>query len=269
MPDDRHFGEVGEIASEDVEQGINLVRFPGGFEFYSHMSSTETRLIYNEIFVQQEYFGGGVSLPQSGCFIDVGANIGLFTLFVLQQVPDAVVHACEPVPETFDVLRRNVQLHGHSVWLHNVAVGAKEGASTEILHYPNMAGNSTACPQVKEQQRAYMNRLFGRERTDFYFRTEPRSAPTQTVSSLIEGHVIDRVDLLKIDTEGGELQVLHGIESHHWARIRQIAVEVHTDEHQTAVGDLLSYRKFHVSVNDGISSPAGNVILNAVREGPA
>lgn len=43
-----------------------------------------------------------------------------------------------------------------------------------------------------------------------------------TVSDLIRRHGLERVDLLKIDVEGAELDVLHGIEQEHWPRIQQV-----------------------------------------------
>ena len=63
-------------------------------------------------------------LPVGGCAIDLGANFGLYTRFLAEAVgSEGTVHAVEPVPATFDVLRTNVRRLGLStVTVHNVAV---------------------------------------------------------------------------------------------------------------------------------------------------
>jgi hypothetical protein len=49
----------------------------------------------------------------------------------------------------------------------------------------------------------------------------------RTLSEVIREHGLPRVDLLKVDVEGEELEVLRGIEPAHWPLIRQVVVEVH------------------------------------------
>ena len=45
-------------------------------------------------------------MSEGAVFLDVGANIGLFTLFALERRPDAFVHAFEPAPAMVDLLDR-------------------------------------------------------------------------------------------------------------------------------------------------------------------
>lgn len=45
-----------------------------------------------------------------------------------------------------------------------------------------------------------------------------------TVSDLIREHALARIDLLKIDVEGAELDVLRGITPEHWGLIRQVRI---------------------------------------------
>jgi nonribosomal peptide synthetase DhbF len=48
-----------------------------------------------------------------------------------------------------------------------------------------------------------------------------------TISDVIDEQGIQRIDYLKVDTEGAELNVLKGIRSDHWPIIRQAVIEVH------------------------------------------
>lgn len=72
----------------------------------------ETRFLYDEIFSAESYLQGGITLREDAVVFDVGANIGMFSLFVGARCPSADVFAFEPVPDVFDVLRSNVERHG-------------------------------------------------------------------------------------------------------------------------------------------------------------
>ena len=54
--------------------------FPGGFSCYTQSEPAEAALIYNEIMVKQEYFQYGLSVMDARCVMDIGANIGIFTM---------------------------------------------------------------------------------------------------------------------------------------------------------------------------------------------
>ena len=76
---------------------------------------------YNNMNLIQELLRAG------GTFIDIGANIGSYTL-IASEANAARVHAFEPHPSTFQMLRTNVELNLRSnVTLHNVALGSLEG----------------------------------------------------------------------------------------------------------------------------------------------
>ncbi len=51
-----------------------------------------------------------------------------------------------------------------------------------------------------------------------------------TLSEFLETHRLARVDLLKIDCEGFELDVLEGLRAEHWPRVRQVVVEVNDQD---------------------------------------
>ncbi len=58
--------------------------------------------------------------------IDVGANIGQFTIASANEFKGANIYSFEPVPDAFDALRRNVSGY-ESVKVYNVALGRQQG----------------------------------------------------------------------------------------------------------------------------------------------
>jgi nonribosomal peptide synthetase DhbF len=161
---------VKALKVEDVGGALKLFTFPGEFRCYSHSSEEETQLIYNEIFVRQEYLGTTPSLDGCRWVFDVGANIGLFTIFAKMRNPDLVVHAFEPIQTTFDVLAKNLALHQLTdVHLHNYALGSQDGSERTLTFYPHVAGNATAHPEGKVELKHQLAEIFGQERADYLF----------------------------------------------------------------------------------------------------
>ena len=58
-----------------------------------HLNKYETEYVYKEIFVDKCYLKHGITINDGDTVIDIGANIGLFTLFVNQHCKDPIVYS--------------------------------------------------------------------------------------------------------------------------------------------------------------------------------
>ena len=260
-------GFVQPETVEELDDRYRKLTFPSGFSFYVQSDPGEATLIYNEIMVKQEYFQNGLSVEQARCIIDIGANIGLFTMSAKRKAPDATVYAFEPIPETFHVLERNVSLlGGPDVHLYNVAVGSEDHGEQIFTFFPNMPGNSTTNPTLKDDQKPALEQLLGKPATDFLYQTETRTVRVRTLSSVIREQGITSVDYLKIDVEGGEISVLDGIEAQHWSLFKQIAIEAHTAQLREQVCEILGQHGFDAYTDLGLSSPGGASLVYAKRQ---
>ena len=63
-----------------------------------------------EIFLEEEYG----SVPHGAVVIDLGANIGVFTIYAATTAREVRVYAYEPMPEFFAVLNENIRLNRNS-----------------------------------------------------------------------------------------------------------------------------------------------------------
>lgn len=250
---------------EDMGNNILKLTFPDGFSCYAQ-SQDEAEWIYNEIMAKQEYFQNGLSVEEARCVIDIGANIGIFTMAVKLKAPEATVYAFEPIPETFHVLEQNVRLLGcPDVHLYNVGVGSQDQVEQTFTFFPTMPGNSTSVPALKEEQRPAAEQIFGKEAMDLFWQVETRTVQSRTLSSVIREQGITSVDFLKIDVEGSEIFVLDGIEEMHWPIFKQIAVETHSANLQEQVCEILAHRNFKVYADRGLSSPLGDSLVYGKR----
>jgi FkbM family methyltransferase len=127
------------------------------------------------------------------CVFDVGANIGETSLTVLTHFPNAEVYSFEPHPDTFQILAAG--LKGRRAQPFNIALSDKSGKA-ELFTYEQDAINSLT-PTAPFAVR------FGKY---------GKSIPIQvsTVDEFCSSHGIDAIDVLKVDTEGCDLDVLRG-----------------------------------------------------------
>ena len=101
------------------------------------------------------------------------------------------------------------------------------------------------------------------ERSEFRVRTRSLSCVLWGEGGVLDGD--QRVDLLKIDVEGDELQALQGIEARHWDRVAQVALEVHdVDGRLGAVEALLEARGYRVRTAAQRSQLSGDGYLAVV-----
>ncbi|HEU0299134.1 MAG TPA: FkbM family methyltransferase, partial [Longimicrobium sp.] len=213
-----------------------------------------------EIFEARSYFRHGVHLPAEGAVVlDVGANIGLFTLQASQLSRGARVYAFEPVPAVAQVLRANVRLHGIDARVHECAL-AQEAGDAGFTFYPHLtlvSGRYADLQAEKAVVRAFLGREgegageagLVEEMLDERLRGREVRVQLRRLGDVIREEGIERIDLLKVDVQRAEEEVLRGVEPEDWARIRQVVVEVHDEDGRLArVVALLEARGFRVAV---------------------
>jgi sterol 3beta-glucosyltransferase len=203
----------------------------------------------------QEYFEGGLDLRPGMTVFDVGANIGLFSLEILRRTRgDVELYAFEPARDSFEHLKRNVhELFPDAPTRLVCAALAGEPGQATLYHRPRLPVTSSLYREAVGET-ASIDAMLG-EPPDAHGEILPswlRRLPTRqaewilrslarwsrsevvettcavtTVSEVLEDQGVDRIDFLKVDVEGAELDVLRGIRAEDWAKIGRLAVEVH------------------------------------------
>jgi len=134
------------------------------------------------------------SLAPGQVFLDVGANAGYFSLLASRRVGEAgKVFAIEPNPVMVNQLRQNVQRSR----LTNIAI--VEAACSDSVDVRDLyVGNpyNTGNSSLSRDNLAWAKSV---------------KVTCTTVDLLVEKYGLDRLDLVKVDVEGAELQVLRGM----------------------------------------------------------
>jgi FkbM family methyltransferase len=140
--------------------------------------------------------------------IDVGANIGVFSLLANEYGAERIV-AVEPQADTFELLKNNTKDKG--IMLFNKAVGKKDGEHVEVVIKPEFS------------------------KTDGRIFTRPSSTGIETINL---DHLVSLIDnnkpiLLKVDCEGAEYDLLYGASLKTLNKINIICIEMHEDFYAT------------------------------------
>ena len=163
--------------------------------------SNDIESMYKDIFVREV---NPVKLySQSPIILDCGANVGMFSLYCKYLYPNSKIYAYEPDPVNFNDLKYN--LKGHvGIILSNNAIGSK---NETIRFYSEGTGASS---------------LFDNS-TNLNNRKEVE-VNSNSLKDIIKEQV--KIDLLKLDIEGAEVDALHVCDGA-LGNVEQIIVEYH------------------------------------------
>jgi FkbM family methyltransferase len=138
-------------------------------------------------------------LAPGDVFIDVGANIGYYTLLASKVVGDAgKVVSIEALPTIFASLQNNLKINkAHNVRAVNSAAWDRQDRLTIYTRPEDLAGQSTVMPDWARKW-------------DLKDKSEVEALP---LSSILKPEEIRAARLIKIDVEGAEWRALMGMKS--------------------------------------------------------
>lgn len=139
-------------------------------------------------------------VKKSKTFIDIGANVGYYSLVAGALNPKANIVAFEPFPDTYEVLKRNIKLNGfHNITAEKLALSEKEGEETFFY-------------KISEDFPDEPYQLAGDNSLANYDRDEKRTIKVKitTLDDYAKKQNLPKVDLIKMDTETTEFFILKG-----------------------------------------------------------
>lgn len=162
-----------------------------------------------EIFVEDEYRLAWFTadLGDAPVVLDIGAHVGCFTVAVARKHPGARVDAYEASPSTAAYLDRNVADNGLGDRVHanNLAVQAVAG-ELELADNGAASGHNGV----------------------LHLTADSRNVKVRSVAMAEVLQISGRsAELVKIDTEGGEYDMVLGSKPEDWAGVRRVVLEYH------------------------------------------
>lgn len=171
------------------------------------------------------YYKGEIK-NQDPVIIDVGANSGQTISFFLKNFPKAKIFAFEPNQRLFEYLTNKFR-NFSSVKLYNKGISNRNGKQTF---------NETVLDETSTLEELNFNSNYLLRKTKILgIKAEELIAAKYevdiiTMSSFLTGINVEKIDVLKIDTEGHEYKCLQGLFTYASVKIDYIQLECHRDD---------------------------------------
>lgn len=162
---------------------IELEKF-GGLKFDLRPDYDTDEIVVREIFEENVYEVHDTRFNLGGVTIDIGANIGTFS--VLAAYYGSEVYAIEPEPNNLEALKINVELNSMSDKIHICPYAISDYKGTAVIS--DSGGGST----IKDDG------IYGAE------------VEVMSLDNFFDLYHINEVDVLKVDVEGAELEIIIG-----------------------------------------------------------
>ncbi len=227
--------------------GCSSMKFRGKSIYYE---SSLGFADYQSVLTRHEFLVSQCQLPDNSTFVDVGANVGYFTLLLADKFPHARILAFEPVQNVFMCLRENT----------------KDLSNVEVSHMAISNFEGYAFMQFDENNS--QNSQLTSTRTG-------EKVLVSTLDNVLEERNLVNIDLLKIDVEKSEKNVLQqatAVLAHTRYLLIEISMEdsdnytfselmslLHSDTYSF---QLLALRNFH-DVAEGLI-PVGDFLFENV-----
>ncbi len=176
-------------------------------------------LIFKEIFLSDVYAIDDLkkNLSENSVVVDIGANVGFFSMLVLSKVKVKKVFAFEPIPSNLEIFQRTIAANPilqNSLVLTQAAVTGKPQSHLEL----HLDGTN----ELTENASVFS----GFESTH----SVKINVPSITFSEIFQKHKLEQIDFLKMDCEGSEFDIIYNTDPILLKRIKKMMVEVHDIE---------------------------------------
>jgi len=181
------------IFARKIFSKLNLALFYlslKGLGVFNYENST----VNGELFFLKKVLPKAIKNKQP-VFIDVGANIGNFSLSLANRYEDATIYSFEPHPTNFETLRKRTS--GSKIEPYCVALGEKAG---ESILYDRADRDGSSLASLYEE---VISEIHKEDTTSI-------NISIDTLDNFVQRKNLQYIDFVKIDTEGNELSVLKG-----------------------------------------------------------
>jgi FkbM family methyltransferase len=197
----------------------------------------------HQIFFTNAYTPKGFSMNATDVVVDIGANIGIFSLYSGCTTSEAI-HAFEPFPNNCAFLKKNIESNNlKNVILHNCAVSNKIGKD-KLYISERSDGHLLFDHCIKGSLSDYVE------------------VSTTTLEQVIDECELSEIGFLKIDCEGAEGQIILSTPRRYLAKIRVMAIEFHDNVsiiNHDEIGCLLTEMGFLCKIRWNGTSPFGYI----------
>jgi len=189
---------------------------------------------YQTLFIRDEDLISEIELNNDEIFVDIGANVGIYTLQVASKYPKNRIISIEALPEEFKALKRNI------IDVNNL----------ENVSLVNMGVFSNS-----DKITLYQTPIWTTASSAFVKSGKAIEIPCDTLDNIIQKLKSDKIFVIKMDIEGSEYDALIGA-SKTLQNCKKIIIEVHItdtmnrEENMNRIKKILLENNFNLNLRE-------------------
>jgi len=188
-----------------------------------------------EILIKKNYTPNGFEIHNTDIIIDIGSNIGVFSLYASKLAKEGEIYSYEPFNTHYSRLNENIKINNcKNIHAFNLAVCDKKGKRDLFI----------------SNQSSGMHSIIFKKNSK-----EKMSINCTTLKDIFKENKIKQCDLLKIDCEGAEYDILYNSPASILKKVKKIALEFdNIDEKRNSLElkRFLENKGFSVRINGEI-----------------
>ena len=184
------------------------------FYFYDSIISNTVAWVQSEM---EAYNFNTIDFQAGDIVIDIGANVGMISIYLAKKYPFLKIYAFEPVKQNYENLLKNIEINNINegiITAENVAI-TKDRRNMNIITPLNNTGGSSF---VIERDLNAINSNIN------------LNVKSITFDDIFEKYNIDKCKLLKIDCEGAEYEILYNASENNLRKCNNMRAEFHGNE---------------------------------------
>ena len=193
-----------------------------GIKIMLRTDSTDL-MAFTHVWLIGEYSKNNFQVKKTDTIIDVGAHIGLFSLYASQNCTEGKIFAFEPIKENYKILESNKKLNKSSNILSENYAISKSTSKITLYKSNDEAGHSK-----------------------FIQTNDPVEVASKSLNDFFKENKIELINLLKLDCEGSEYEIIDSLEDKYFEKIEKMIIEYHlADSNPELLEKLKNKLKYH------------------------
>lgn len=183
-----------------------------------YRKGTMDEFIIKEVFDMDEYAFDELNLSKQAIVIDIGAQIGCFTLKSAVIANKGRVFSFEPMKSNFEILERNIKLNNlKNVLFFQKGVSKDKGKRRLFLSLDNTGGHSISTKRSERYE----------------------TIDCVSLKEVILNNNLKYIELIKFDCEGAEYEIIYSLPNLIFLKIKKMVIEFHDFENTSNNFDKL------------------------------
>ena len=156
------------------------------------------------VWLIEDYEVSGFNINNEDVIIDIGAHIGLFSLFASQYCKNGKIFSYEPIEKNYNILKENIEVNK----IENI-ISFNSAVSKQTNKLKIFINSDDSAHSIFESEKNFIE------------------VDSTTIKSIFDKNKIENCNLLKFDCEGAEYQIIESIPKEYFFKIEKMIIEYH------------------------------------------